>query len=108
MARLLAGLARRWIIPPSEGSRNDSLPSWQGPAGFACSVDDRRLQAESFEAPHQGFWRLLEDAGERPDVFGADCQDLAVEVATPHLDHADVALQDRGLGAVGLGEAYEV
>src|SRR4029077_16700919 len=64
--------------------------------------------AESFEAPHQGFWRLLEDAGERPDVFGADRQDLAVEATTPHLSHADVALQDRGLWAVGLGEAYEV
>src|SRR5437879_12574637 len=72
------------------------------------SVDDRRLQTESFEAAHQGFWRLLENAGERPEILGADGEDLAVEVPTPHLDHADVTLEDGGLGALALVEAHEV
>src|SRR3989442_6505192 len=76
----------------------------RGPQDSRCLVDDRRLQTESFEAAHQGFWRLLEDAGKRPDVLGADGEDLAVEVPTAHLDHADVALEDGGLGALALVE----
>ena len=79
-----------------------------GPGAWCLLGAYSRDETDVAQPFGEGFFRLIDEQGEQPEVIAPNGEDLAIEVLAHHLDRPQKATEDHRLGTRQPFEAVEI